>query len=37
MYDARMEEDFPICGMDEVTFDYLVAALAYKAEKYDII
>ena len=36
MYDARMEEDFPICGMDEVTFDYLVAALAYKAEKYDI-
>lgn len=36
MYKARMEEDFPICGMDEVTFDYLVAALAYKAEKYDI-
>lgn len=36
MYKARMEEDFPICGMDEVTFDYLVAALAYQAEKYDI-
>jgi hypothetical protein len=36
MYKARMEEDFPICGMDEITFDYLVAALAYKAEKYDI-
>lgn len=36
MYKARMEEDFPICGMDEVTFDYLVAALAYKAEKYDV-
>ena len=36
MYKARMEEDFPICGMDEITFDYLVSALAYKAEKYDI-
>jgi hypothetical protein len=36
MYKARMEENFPICGMDEVTFDYLVAALAYKAEKYDV-
>jgi len=36
MYKARMEEDFPICGMDEVTFDYLVSALAYKAGKYDV-
>lgn len=25
---AMMEEDYPMCGMDEVTVDYLVAALA---------
>lgn len=36
MYKARMEENSPICGMDEVTFDYLVAALAYKADKLDV-
>lgn len=36
LYKARMEEDFPICGMDQFTFDYLVSALAYKAEKYDM-
>ena len=23
-----MEEGFPICGMDEVTIDYLIAALS---------
>lgn len=28
--EAYMKEDFPMCGMDEVTFSYLVADLAYK-------
>lgn len=27
---ARRKELFPICGMDEMTFDYLLAALAYR-------
>lgn len=36
LYKARMEEDFPICGMDQLTFDYLVSALAYKAGKYEM-
>ncbi len=27
---ARQKELFPICGMDELTFDYLLAALAYR-------
>lgn len=27
---ARKKELFPVCGMDEVTFDYLLAALAYR-------
>lgn len=27
---ARRKELFPICGMDELTFDYLLAALAYR-------
>ena len=30
------KEDFPICGMDECTFDYLLADLALKLGKYDI-
>ena len=33
---ARAKENFPICGMDIVTFDYLVADLAVRVEKYDI-
>lgn len=33
---ARAKEPFPICGMDIVTFDYLVADLAVRVEKYDI-
>lgn len=36
LYKARMEEDFPICGMDQVTFDYLISALAYKAGQYEM-
>lgn len=32
---ARMEEDYPICGMDEATLDYLLAALYYKADQLD--
>ena len=33
---ARLREDFPICGMDESTFDYLLADLATRLGKYDI-
>lgn len=33
---ARAKEDFPICGMDEATFDYLISDLAYKLGKYEI-
>ena len=32
---ARMEEDYPICGMNEPTLNYLLAALAYKADRLD--
>ncbi|MBQ8246981.1 MAG: DUF2225 domain-containing protein [Lachnospiraceae bacterium] len=30
MVSARQKELFPICGMDELTFDYLLAALAHR-------
>ena len=33
---SRSKEDFPICGMDECTFDYLIADLAFKLGKYEI-
>lgn len=33
---AHQKEDFPICGMDDSTFEYLLADLAVKNEKYDI-
>lgn len=33
---SRSKEDFPICGMDEATFDYLLADLATKLGKYDV-
>lgn len=33
---ARQSESFPMCGMDEVTVDYLIAVTAAKFEKYDI-
>ncbi len=32
---SRSKEDFPICGMDESTFDYLLADLAARVGKYD--
>ena len=34
--DAKQTENFPICGMDEVTIDYLIAALAVHSQKYDV-
>lgn len=34
--DARQTEGFPMCGMDEVTVDYLLAALAVQGRKYDV-
>lgn len=34
--DARQTEGFPMCGMDEVTVDYLIAALAARCRKYDV-
>ncbi len=34
--DARQTEGFPMCGMDEVTIDYLIAALAARGKKYDV-
>ena len=32
---ARANESFPICGMDEMTVDYLLATLAMRFEEYD--
>lgn len=32
---ARQSEPFPICGMDEVTIDYLIAVLAIRFEQYE--
>lgn len=33
---ARQTEDFPMCGMDEITVEYLISVLAIEFEKYDI-
>ncbi len=33
---ARQKELFPICGMDELTYDYLLAALAYRLGNLEI-
>lgn len=33
---ARQSEPFPICGMDQYTLDYLIAALALRFEQYDV-
>ncbi len=33
---ARQTENFPMCGMDEMTVDYLIAVTASKFQKYDI-
>lgn len=32
---ARASETFPLCGMDEMTVDYLLSALAIRFEEYD--
>ncbi len=34
--EARQSETFPMCGMDEVTVDYLIAQLATHFKKYDV-
>ena len=34
--EARQNESFPMCGMDEVTIDFLLAELAYHFKKYDV-
>lgn len=33
---ARQSESFPMCGMDEPTVDYLIAATAMRFEQYDV-
>lgn len=33
---ARSVESYPMCGMDELTIDYIIAVLAMKNERYDI-
>ncbi len=32
---ALLEEDFPICGMDEGTFEYMLAVLSFHFKEYD--
>lgn len=34
--EARQSETFPICGMDEITIDFLLAELAFYLKKYDV-
>jgi len=34
--EARQNEGFPMCGMDEVTIDYLLAVLAFHHKKFDV-
>lgn len=34
--EARQNEGFPMCGMDEVTVDYLLGVLAARLKKYDV-
>ena len=29
-------ENYPICGMDECTMDYLLATMAYHFKKFDV-
>lgn len=33
---ARQNECFPVCGMDEVTLDYLIAVLAFEFKQYEM-
>lgn len=37
MMTARSSEPFPICGMDQVTVDYLLANLAMRFEEYETV
>lgn len=34
--EARQHEGYPMCGMDEITVDYLLAVLAARFKKYDV-
>ena len=34
--EARQNEGFPMCGMDEITVDYLLGVLAAHLKKYDV-
>lgn len=34
--EARQTEGFPMCGMDEITIDFLIAVLATRFKKYDV-
>ncbi len=34
--EARQTENFPMCGMDELTIDYLLAALAMRFRQFDV-
>ena len=34
--EARQSEGFPMCGMDEITIDYLIAVLAVRFKKFDV-
>lgn len=33
---ARQSENYPMCGMDEITVEYLIAALAMESEQFDV-
>lgn len=33
---ARQTEDYPMCGMDEITVEYLIGVLAMEFEQYDV-
>ena len=33
---AATQENFPICGMDQNTFDYLLAVLSFRFQEYDL-
>ena len=34
--EALQSEGFPMCGMDEITVDFLIAVLAFRFQKYDV-
>ncbi len=34
--EARASENYPMCGMDEPTVDYLIAVTAVRFERYDV-